>query len=82
MQVPTKPESAEYGDIDVHRVKGRISIDNQKTAIIQGVREIFEISERDRDVKDDGGEGKLVLIGRNLRLEDLQRNVDWFVLGR
>ncbi|TGZ82602.1 CobW/HypB/UreG [Ascodesmis nigricans] len=81
MQVPAKPDAPEYGEIDVHRVKGRMVVDNKKTAIIQGVREIFEISDHDIKEADGAGDGKLVLIGRNLRLEELQRNVDWFVLG-
>lgn len=79
--VPVKEGEKPYGNIDVHRVKGRILREDGKEGIVQGVREVFEIVDypkRDEDTT----EGKLVLIGRHLRLEDLQKSIDGFVFAK
>jgi hypothetical protein len=76
-EVPS-PEST-YGSIDVHRVKGRVVREDRTTFLIQGVREVFEIFE---EPKQGAGavDGKLVLIGRDLREADLIKSIGWFVL--
>lgn len=42
--------------------------------MIQGVREIFEIIDSEEVVSGAGGQGKLVVIGRGLSLEVLQKS--------
>jgi len=64
----------------VHRLKGRIIRDDGKSFLVQGVREVFEIFEEPSNgVKTLAG--KLVLIGRGLRSEDLARSVEDSVVG-
>lgn len=70
-----------YGDIDVHRVKGRLLRKDGTEGIVQGVREVFEIVDYGKSAGD-ATEGKLVLIGRHLRLAELQGSIDGFVLGK
>lgn len=79
--VPVKSGEPPYGDIDVHRVKGRILRQDGTEGIVQGVREVFEIVDYGKHA-DDATEGKLVLIGRHLRLSELQASIDGFVLRR
>ncbi|PHH80332.1 hypothetical protein CDD80_1971 [Ophiocordyceps camponoti-rufipedis] len=60
------PGSHEQGDFEVHRSKGRIVLENGEARMLQGVREVFELSE-----PPDGGEaqpadGKMIFIGRRL----------------
>jgi len=66
---------------EIHRVKGRISLQNGSVRLLQGVREIFELLE-EADVAADsdktgppdntaqgtvsGASGKIVIIGRGL----------------
>jgi len=76
-EVPS-PEST-YGSIDVHRVKGRVVREDRTTFLIQGVREVFEIFEEPKQGAR-AVDGKLVLIGRNLRKADLIKSIGWFVL--
>lgn len=77
VEVPC-PE-ADYGTIDVHRLKGRSIRDDGKTFLIQGVREVFEIFE-DPSNRSETLVGKLVLIGRGLRGVDLKDSIEWYVL--
>ncbi|KAF8541322.1 CobW/HypB/UreG, nucleotide-binding domain-containing protein [Trichophaea hybrida] len=70
---------ADYGTIDVHRLKGRSIRDDGKTFLIQGVREVFEIFE-DPSNRSEALVGKLVLIGRGLRGTDLKDSIEWSVL--
>ena len=57
---------------DVHRVKGILKIESGEAKMVQGVRDVFEITDvhsfRGGDQADSGGavEGKLVMIGKGL----------------
>lgn len=72
-KLPTN--STEEVDWDIHRSKGRLTLDNGKVKILQGVREVFELvdaaavdgdnSNNSATAHEDGG--KIVFIGRNLR---------------
>jgi G3E family GTPase len=62
---------------EVHRVKGRVLLQNGKVKLVQGVREVFEIF----DSADSSStsqlavhsEGKLVLIGRGISHEEFKK---------
>jgi hypothetical protein len=76
------PAGSSYGTtIDIHRMKGRAIRDDGKTFLVQGVREVFEIFEAPNSDEEVGVAGKLVLIGRGLKGEDLKSNIEWFVVG-
>ncbi|KAI5841182.1 CobW/HypB/UreG, nucleotide-binding domain-containing protein [Morchella snyderi] len=65
--------------LDIHRLKGRISVKDGKQQLIQGVREVFEIFDApNQEVVDHIG-GKVVLIGRGLSGVDLKGSLDWFI---
>lgn len=57
---------------EIYRLKGRIPLPDGVVKIVQGVREVFEISDAPEQRKDaDTGaastdQGKLVFIGRNI----------------
>ena len=48
---------------EIHRVKGRLSTKDGRSKMLQGVREIFELIDGDSPV---AGDGKIVMIGRNI----------------
>ena len=81
---PTKGLALPGLKFEIHRTKGLISLEGSQKVILQGVREVFELSD---PVSDDGGneEGvvrtrKIVVIGRGLRRELWQASLD-AVLG-
>lgn len=66
------------GEIEIHRVKGKVSTEDGKVRMIQGVRQIFDIFDAS-DAAEYGGNGKLVLIGRGLRDAGLESSLRGFV---
>lgn len=61
---------------EIHRLKGRLAVENRHTKIIQGVRELFEIF--DAPVSDEPGAsetGKVVLIGRHVTDFDFEKSL-------
>lgn len=65
---------------DIHRIKGRLPLTDGKVKLLQGVREIFEfIDSKDVDGGSGAGgasNGKIIVIGRNVRGDALQRSLD------
>ncbi|PSR77124.1 CobW/HypB/UreG, nucleotide-binding domain-domain-containing protein [Coniella lustricola] len=51
---------------EIHRLKGLLAVKNEKTKIIQGVRELFEIFDAPTSNGQDLEAGKVVLIGRRV----------------
>lgn len=55
---------------EIHRLKGRLAVENGKAKIIQGVRELFEIFDApvsgDQEQEGASQTGKIVLIGRHV----------------
>lgn len=51
---------------EIHRLKGVLAVKNDKTKIIQGVRELFEIFDAPASNGQDFEAGKVVLIGRRV----------------
>ena len=65
---------------DIHRIKGRLPMKDGRTKLLQGVREVFEFLDandtQQESVTSDAGQGKIVVIGRNVRGTSLQQSVD------
>lgn len=63
---------SEPQSFEIYRLKARILLDNGSVKIVQGVREVFEISDAPEHRKASGNgsaltdQGKLVFIGRNI----------------
>jgi len=60
--------SLKYDDFEVHRLKGRLALDSGLFKMVQGVRDVFEITDTTSVSTGESRvpEGKLVLIGRGL----------------
>ncbi|SPN99659.1 probable dopamine-responsive protein [Cephalotrichum gorgonifer] len=73
-ELPHVPNAAPF---ETHRLKGRLVLDSGEIKMIQGVREIFEIIDSsDRVAVDDSShQGKMVVIGRDLVLEDFEKSL-------
>lgn len=75
-------DSSNSEKLEIHRLKGRLSLSNGEVKIVQGVREVFEIfdapkSQGHTSAADTPLQGKIVLIGRGLlgvALEESFRN--------
>jgi len=76
----TLPAEADAGaaDFEIHRAKGRIILTDGSVKLLQGVREVFELTDErngaatkqpDTAPKEKKAEGKMVLIGRGLNKE-------------
>ncbi|KAK3075647.1 hypothetical protein LTR53_000889 [Teratosphaeriaceae sp. CCFEE 6253] len=63
------PGSDTVADWDIHRVKGRLPMENGGSKMLQGVREIFELVDGDA-TQQAAEEGKIVIIGRNIGSAD------------
>lgn len=64
---------------EVHRVKGRILLSNGTVVALQGVREIFELSEPTYvETRDKAGDtrSKIVFIGRGIEAGLWQKSLD------
>ncbi|KAL2052393.1 hypothetical protein ABVK25_007265 [Lepraria finkii] len=75
----SNPRTLTSPRLDIHRLKGRAFTTTGAQIMVQGVREVFEIV----DMEEGGGEmqqrgdniGKLVLIGRGINGEELERSL-------
>lgn len=57
----------------MHRLKGLVTLDDGSIKVIQGVRDVFEIIDSPKSASEDdpstsARDGKLVIIGRGLKL--------------
>lgn len=73
-------DTAEHkSPFEIHRLKGRLALENGKTKIIQGVRELFEIFDAPAsgEVVAEGASqsGKIVLIGRHVTNFDFEKSL-------
>ena len=73
-------------DWEIHRIKGRIVLDDGKVKLLQGVREIFELNDAaDVSPQSTSGPeaGKIVVIGRNVSSQPnattFQRSINSYV---
>lgn len=62
---------------EIHRLKGRLVMEDGSQKMIQGVREVFEMIDAPNpsSVEDGPTIGKMVLIGRHLRDLDFQASL-------
>ena len=60
---------------EIHRVKGRLVLEDDGQKIIQGVRELFDIIDNPSSGTSEPGDGKVILIGRHLDKYDFQRSL-------
>lgn len=62
---------------EVHRMKGRLVMEDGSQKMIQGVREVFEIMDSPTGGTDEGHQitGKIVLIGRHLKDYDFRNSL-------
>jgi len=61
--------ASRHGTIfSVHRLKGMIVLDTGETRMVQGVRDVFEISARmvERPQEEEVKQGKMVIIGKHV----------------
>lgn len=61
--------------ISIHRIKGRIPTANSGIKMVQGVRDVFELTDLEagnQTLTENNDLGKLVLIGRGLNLDYFQ----------
>ncbi|PGG97491.1 CCR4-NOT transcription complex subunit 2 [Blastomyces parvus] len=67
---PTNPGQQKIEDFEIHRLKGLLCLTDGSTQVIQGVQEVFEITETDsRHPSASGNHCKMVLIGRGLGMD-------------
>ena len=63
-------------NFEIHRLKGRLFVDDGSEKMVQGVREIFDIFDSPAPSADaDTSQGKLVLIGRHLSNFDFPKSL-------
>lgn len=63
------PESDTKQTFEIHRSKGRLVFTDHSVKLLQGVREIFELTDVPEENEGSGnyvGDGKIILIGRNI----------------
>ncbi|OTB08096.1 hypothetical protein M426DRAFT_317201 [Hypoxylon sp. CI-4A] len=76
-QVPGETSNPET-PLEIHRLKARLVFNNGDVKMVQGVREVFEIFDSEKDSDQDGKPsqtGKLVLIGRGVKGIDFERSL-------
>jgi len=77
------PHSQSVPSFEIHRIKGQIPTTSGHTKLLQGVREIYELT----DAADATGadnekatrDGKIVVIGRGLDQESWQKSLTTFI---
>ena len=66
-RLPSPDSTTEALDFEVHRLKGILTLTDTNVRVIQGVREVFEITDAEtKPPPSDGLASKIVLIGRGL----------------
>ena len=79
------PHSQEVSSFEIHRIKGQMATTSGHTKLLQGVREIYELT----DAADAAGagsakaprDGKIVVIGRGLDQESWQKSLTTSIMS-
>ena len=66
------PGASSPGNWDIHRSKGRFVFKDGAVKMLQGVRELFELTDAPNPEESQSLEGKIILIGRQLDAESFQ----------
>lgn len=64
------PEQDNEAEFEVHRSKGRILLDNGEIKMLQGVREVFDLTDAPPTTEPPPSDGKIIFIGRGLKNVD------------
>jgi len=75
-ELPGIEHSSIKYNLEIHRIKARLPFSNGDVKIVQGVREVFEISDAPNANGSDSllSEGKIVIIGKGLVATDLEKS--------
>jgi G3E family GTPase len=66
-RIPWTASKEQSTNFVIHRLKGKITLDNGEVKMIQGVREVFDIIKVLVESRDQAEEqGKIVMIGKHL----------------
>ncbi|KAF5123680.1 COBW domain-containing protein 1 [Metarhizium anisopliae] len=68
------PGSENEGTFEIHRSKGRIVLRDGTARMLQGVREVFELTDAPETAQVQPEQGKIIFIGRKLVEEDFVRS--------
>lgn len=68
------PAASEPSNWDIHRSKGRLVFKNGAVKMLQGVRELFDLTDAPNHENIEELEGKIILIGRQLNAVDFERS--------
>jgi hypothetical protein len=74
-QLPGETVDPQGSHFEIHRLKGRLVLDNGSQKMIQGVRELFDIIDNPSSEASEPGQGKMILIGRHLEKFDFGRSL-------
>ena len=55
-----------HAKFEIHRLKGRIPIQDGRVLLLQGVRNIYDLNEATSRARGEDDDGQLVLIGRGV----------------
>ena len=69
----TLPDNKDHAPFEVHRLKARIPVEDGRTLLVQGVRNIYDTNESKAGAND--GEAKLVLIGKGVDQASLKQSL-------
>ncbi len=71
------PGTSNKATFAVHRVKGRLRLHNGEVHMVQGVREVFEITKQQGEhVQAEEEVGKLVIIGKHVAEMPWQQSLE------
>ena len=70
----TLPNDTPHESFEIHRLKGRIPVQDGRVLLLQGVRNLYDINEAKESARDDD-EAKLVLIGRRVGQEAFRQSL-------
>jgi G3E family GTPase len=75
-ELPEKPQHVGElaKEFNIHRTKGLLVLKTGDIRMVQGVREVFEITDLNRKAES-GQKGKLVLIGKNIQTLAWERSL-------
>lgn len=60
---------------EIHRLKGRLVLEDGGQKMVQGVRELFDIMDNPSSGTSEPAQGKMILIGRHLERFQFQRSL-------
>ena len=68
------PNDTSHGRFEIHRLKGRIPVTDDRVLLLQGVRNLYDMNEA-KELGAEGDESKLVLIGRGVNQKGFRESL-------